>query len=254
VNLASPSLKGRIRRVPMVGPAVANAVGIVRRQIFPGSQKYWERRYRAGGTSGEGSVGLLAHFKAEILNDFVVAEAVESVIEFGCGDGRQLALAIYPKYLGLDVSPTTLRQTMDKFSNDSTKSFMLYRPDCFSDAAALMTADLSMSLDVIYHLVEDHIYQLHLRHIFGSARRFVVLFTSDDDSLDVTERVPPHIRHRPVLDDIAERFPEWRLRERIVNRYPYEGTSFTVTSFADFFIFDRASGHPSAIKATNARC
>ena len=47
----------------------------------------------------------LAAFKAEVPNDFVRARGIDSVIEFGCGDGAQLALAEYPAYVGIDVSP-----------------------------------------------------------------------------------------------------------------------------------------------------
>jgi hypothetical protein len=65
----------------------------------------------------------------------------------------------------------------------------------------------------------------------------VVLFTSDADSLPVVEPPAPHVRHRPVLRDVAERFPGWRLRQRIPNRYPYRGAG-TPTSFADFLIYE----------------
>ena len=60
------------------------------------SGDYWERRYRLGMTSGPGSAGKLASFKADVLNEFVRDNGVQSVIEFGCGDGTQLTLAKYP--------------------------------------------------------------------------------------------------------------------------------------------------------------
>ncbi|MCL2283845.1 MAG: glycosyltransferase family 92 protein [Fibromonadales bacterium] len=63
------------------------------------SGKYWEERYANGGNSGDGSYNCLAQFKAEILNDFVKEHSVNSAIEFGCGDGSQLSLVKYPKYL-----------------------------------------------------------------------------------------------------------------------------------------------------------
>jgi hypothetical protein len=62
-----------------------------RRRAFPGSGSFWENRYRTGGTSGSGSYGRLAEFKAEILNEFVRERGVSSIIEFGCGDGAQLS-------------------------------------------------------------------------------------------------------------------------------------------------------------------
>ena len=73
------------------------------------SKNYWEEHYQAGGNSGSGSYGRLASFKALIINEFVSENQISSVIEFGCGDGNQLALANYPEYVGLDVSPTTIK-------------------------------------------------------------------------------------------------------------------------------------------------
>ncbi len=68
------------------------------KNIFPGSDKYWEQRYAVGGNSGVGSYGKFANFKAEVINKFVREHKIKSVIEFGCGDGNQLKLANYPSY------------------------------------------------------------------------------------------------------------------------------------------------------------
>src|SRR5688572_13218080 len=100
---------------------------------FPGSSPYWNKRYEGGGTSGAGSYGRLASFKADFLNNFVQEHDVGSVIEFGCGDGAQLGLAAYPKYIGLDVSPTAIKLCVSRFAGDSTKSFFLYDGQCFAD-------------------------------------------------------------------------------------------------------------------------
>jgi hypothetical protein len=56
--------------------------------VFEGSSLYWEKRYIAGGHSGPGPYGDLAVFKAKIMNEFVAAENVQSIIGFGCGDGH----------------------------------------------------------------------------------------------------------------------------------------------------------------------
>ena len=55
-----------------------------------------EKRYSAGGNSGAGSYSQLAEFKAQVLNRFVATHDVKHIIEFGSGDGNQLALAEYP--------------------------------------------------------------------------------------------------------------------------------------------------------------
>ncbi|WP_197034569.1 methyltransferase domain-containing protein [Glycomyces sp. NRRL B-16210] len=235
---ADRTLRHQLAALPVVGPALTRTARTVRGRRFPGSARYWERRYARGGNSGAGSYGEQARFKAAVLNGLVADRGLTSVIEFGCGDGAQLDLADYPRYLGLDVSPTTLRRTIAKFADDPSKSFALYDPECFTDRAGLVTADLAVSLDVIYHLVEDRVYELHLRHVFAAARRQVALFTSDADDPSLTGTFAPHVRHRPVVRDVAERFPQWRLVERIDHpRGPHGGHSSD--AFADFLIYER---------------
>lgn len=89
-------LKGAIKRVPLVGSLARKTWGLVKNTSIATSTDYWESRYATGGTSGPGSSGKLAEFKAEVLNSFVRRDNVLSVIEFGCGDGNQLSLASYP--------------------------------------------------------------------------------------------------------------------------------------------------------------
>ena len=153
------------------------------------SAVYWEQRYLSGGTSGAGSEGENAEWKASFLNDFVVNNNIVSVIEFGCGDGRQLALARYPSYVGVEVSPTALGKCRKAFANDRGKRFVASRPDGLFD--------LSLSLDVIYHLPEDDVYEQHMADVFAASREWVVLYTTDSDRLGV-EVCSAHVRHRPI--------------------------------------------------------
>ena len=124
-------MKPIIKKIPYIGITVKGTVRTLRKVlfpgslIFPGSQAYWEGRYAGGGTSGAGSYGALAEFKAELLNAFVKDKSVKSVIEFGCGDGHQLSLASYPKYIGLDVSKTAIELCTERFRDDSDKRFAL---------------------------------------------------------------------------------------------------------------------------------
>ena len=148
-------MKQLIRNSPIIGPAARRIYSAVTRaptlksaRTFQGSEVYWKSRYAAGGHSGAGSYGQLAEFKAEILNKFVSANRIKSIIEYGCGDGNQLSLARYPRYTGFDVSPDALAKCCKLFATDKTKSFRLmeeYQGE---------TAQLTLSLDVIYHLIE----------------------------------------------------------------------------------------------------
>ena len=205
------------------------------RESFPGSPAYWEARYSKGGNSGAGSYGHLADFKATILNDFVACNQISSVIEFGCGDGNQLLLATYPRYIGLDVSRSAIRRCISTFKADPTKSFFLYDPYCFSDALKVMQADLALSLDVIYHLVEDGIFHQYMRDLFASAMRYVIIYSSDHQQ-DLRNT---HVRHRKFSDYVQQSCPEWRLMQRLENRYPQDKFN-EAGSFADFFVYQRA--------------
>lgn len=201
---------------------------------FRGPQQYWERRYASGGDSGPGSYGVLAEFKASVLNGFVKDRGVISVVEFGCGDGHQLSLAEYPKYTGIDVAPSAIARCRSRFAGDPTKRFVLIDPE--TDDGAAFEADLALSLDVVYHLVDDRLYERHMRALFASATRYVAIYSSDHGTNDTTQ--PAHVRHRPVSAWVAEHQPAWRLDGRIANPYPFTG-DVRAGSHSDFLIYRR---------------
>jgi len=213
---------------------VNRIISVIRQVFFHSGAKFWEQRYSSGGNSGEGSYGRLAEFKAEVVNKFVKENVVESVIEFGCGDGNQLEFAHYPAYVGCDISKTAVAVCQEKFINDASKIFFLYNPCYFDDIAKQYKADLALSLDVIYHLVEDDLYIAYLKHLFGSGLKYVIIYSSDkDDSRGFYDK---QVRHRNFTKDVARLFPNWELREKIKNKYPLEKRSGQ-SSFSDFFIF-----------------
>lgn len=124
------SLKSLVASTPVLGaaarsladkPVVKRLRHLWRRCRFPGSSWYWEERYRQGGTSGSGSFGRLAEFKAETLNGYVARMAIQSVIEFGCGDGAQLDLARYPRYVGVDVAESSISACRSLFCTEGCR-------------------------------------------------------------------------------------------------------------------------------------
>jgi cyclopropane fatty-acyl-phospholipid synthase-like methyltransferase len=188
--------------------ATRERLAIVRPGLwFRRSSTYWESRYVRGGTSGAGSYGVQAEFKASFLNEFVARNAVKSVIEFGCGDGNQLQFARYPAYLGLDVSRSAVKMCADAFKDDLSKSFLCYDPDAFSDPARFIRADLALSLDVIYHLVEDNVFETYMRNLFDAADRFVIVYATDHERRNRA----PHVRNRMFTTWIETHMPDWEL-------------------------------------------
>lgn len=202
----------------------------INRVKFPGSLEYWELRYKHGGTSGAGSYGILAEFKAEVINSFIQDNKINSIIEFGCGDGDQLSLFKISKYIGLDVSKSIIKRNIIKFKGDPTKSFFLYDPLCFLDNAKVFKAELALSLDVIYHLVEDEIFETYMKHLFSSAERYVIIYSSDSNKND--PRLGAHCRNRRFSDWIKANLKNWKLIKIIKNRFPEKSQS-------DFFIYKK---------------
>ncbi len=208
----------------------------IKRQRFPGSANYWEDRYSKAGNSGGGSYNRLAEFKAEILNSFVKDNNIKSVIEFGCGDGNQLALAHYPPYIGFDVSKTAIKLCMSKFKTDPTKSFFLYDSLAFCDNNNLFKADLSLSLDVIYHLVEDDIFEAYMTHLFNSSKRFVIIYSSNFQKGQTY-----HEKDRDFTTWVDKNKNDWRLLKKIDNKYkaPKGVSDPENKSKADFYIYEK---------------
>jgi len=229
-------LKKFVKGIPVVGPAAARLSQLplvvrARRLAFPGSAAFWETVYREGGTSGPGSYGRLAKFKAEILNEFVRTRNVRTVIEFGCGDGAQLQRAEYPQYVGVDVAPGSIERCTALFAQDPSKRFYL--------ASALPedlgAFDLALSLDVIFHLVENTVYETYMRRLFSVAKRFVAVYSSNYDELTGA----PHVRHRQFTAWIAQNAGDWRQEGFVPNRFPFDTNHPNETSHADFYFFAR---------------
>lgn len=183
----------------------------VRRAKFPGSDRYWEERYATGGNSGAGSYGAVAKWKAQVVNGWVHELGATSVIDWGCGDGHQLTLAEYPRYLGVDRSPSAVKRCISLFENDPTKSFMTYRAEELHDPAGWLRADLALSMEVIFHLTEAETYGDYMNRLFDSARKFVVICSNN---VSGTEE-GPHERHWRFTEWVEENAPQWTLRERI---------------------------------------
>lgn len=196
--------------------------------VFESTGAYWEERYKAGRNSGPGSYGDVATFKAEALSALIERQGIHRVIELGCGDGHQLGLLKAPEYVGLDISPAVIEANKKLYADDPTKSFIAI-PDGVVPAE-LASADLTLSLDVIYHVMEDDLYDAYMRSLFDLSTRWVAIFAVDEEG----ELLPGgYMRYRKFTDWIQANAPEWKLAEVVDN--PHKGSA----SVADFFYFER---------------
>jgi SAM-dependent methyltransferase len=208
-----------------------------------GSADYWDARYRAGGNSGAGSYGRLAAYKAAVINGLIKANGVGHVADFGCGDGNLLSLLRLEAYTGLDVSAAALERCARRFPQYG------FLP--FARATELRPAELTLSVDVIYHLVEDAVFADHMSALFAASTRLVLLYASNAD----LDWPAPHVRHRCFTRHVAARIPGWGLRAHLPNPYPFDPAMPDQTSFADFFVYakdgaDCLIASPSTIPRT----
>ncbi|MEE9910449.1 MAG: class I SAM-dependent methyltransferase [Deltaproteobacteria bacterium] len=225
-------MKNLIKKIPVLR-SLAELVYfafIEPRKSFPGSEEYWKKRYQSGETSGAGSYHQFAEFKAEVLNGFVQNRQIKTIIEYGCGDGNQLRLADYPSYIGFDVSPEALSQCRNAFPGDATRTFKLM------DAYAGEKAELTLSLDVIYHVIEDDRFFSYMNRLFDSSTRYVIIYSSDTDQQARVQAA--HVRHRNFSKWIKQNKAKWRLIQHIPNRYARTKDA-RKGSFADFYIYER---------------
>lgn len=227
-------IKDKIKNIPVIGPKIKLIKNIVMGKIkFTTSKDYWEERYKSGGNSGAGSYERLAKFKAEIINNFIKQEKIETVLEFGCGDGNQLNLFKIKSYIGLDVSETAIRNCIKKFKNDKKKSFFIYDPFCFLDNTKKLSCELTLSLDVLFHLVEYSIFEKYLQDLFSTSKKWVIIYASNFDSIHVA-----HEKRRNFTNWVDKNISNFKLVKIINNKYPHiEGNP--QTSKADFYIYKK---------------
>lgn len=197
------------------------------------SAQYWKDRYLKGGNSGYGSYGRLADFKANIINKFISDESIEDAIEFGCGDGNQLKLIKIKSYIGVDISKTIIDKCKLIFQDDVTKSF--YVNEDFNQNPS--TATLTLSLDVIFHLIEDEVFEHYIHTLFEAAERYCIIYACNEESL---ESDAVHVRRRKFTHWIEDNVKNWRLMQVIYNKYPHDGSRNPKDlSFSNFYFYER---------------
>ena len=226
-------MKKTIKRIPIISSIIIFIYRLYINQIDPfvNSESYWRSRYDNGGTSGDGSYGKLAKYKSNILNNFISKNYINSVIEFGCGDGNQLRLANYKSYIGFDISSKAILLCRELFSNDSSKKFDIMKN--YNN----QSAELSLSLDVIFHLVEDSIFHKYMKTLFSSSKKYIIIYSSNTD--DNYNNKASHVLHRNFSLWIDKNISGWVLINEISNPFPFKGNTRS-GSLSNFYIYAKS--------------
>lgn len=201
---------------------------------FVSSELYWKERYARGGNSGEGSYGPLADYKASFIKSFCAKRGVNTAIEFGCGDGNQALKLNFDRYIGVDISDKCIQWARQSIKRPGWEFFTTKE---FSEISGREVCDLGLSLDVVYHLVEDEVYDAYISDLFSTASKFVLIYSSNSEYFDPRF---PHVRHRPVVADIRASQSNWQYVGSELNPYHQDpGARPSYGSFAQFHIFEK---------------
>jgi hypothetical protein len=171
------------------------------------SKKYWNDRYVKGGNSGSGSYNHLAQFKRDVLNDFIKTNQIKTIIDYGVGDGNQLKLINTENliYTGIDVSEFIISKCKEEFKDDKTKKFI--HVDNIDNE---LKGELVLSCDVIYHLIEEHVYKEYMENLFSMSEKYVIIYAPN---INYNEAV--HVKKREFIDYIFDNYPNFNLIKRI---------------------------------------
>lgn len=170
------------------------------------TQKWWDTRYAAGGHSGLGSHTVHYLFKRDYVNSVIRRYDIQSVVDFGCGDGSQIEEINVISYQGIDVSASAVERCRNLYKNRFNYSFNVY------DEVHLEEYDMAMSLDVLYHVVEPEQYDLYLQRLFSHSR-YVLIYTNILPRLENSA----HMLYRDHIQEITKRNFSVQLIERIMN-------------------------------------
>ena len=197
------------------------------------SNKYWEERNKEDKEpSGMGSYGKLADFKKDVVNKFLDDNNIKSIIDYGAGDGNQLKMLNTKnrKYIGTDISNTAVDKLNELFKNDDTKTFL------YDNEIKNIKGELVLTLDVLFHLIENDIYDNYMKNLFDMSDKFVIIFARNEN-VDLAI----HVKFRKFTDYIENNFKNWKLIKHIPNKYSQKilGQDNDTTSPSDFYIYEK---------------
>ena len=96
--------------------------------------------------------------------------------------------------------------------------------------------DLALSLDIIFHLVEDEAFEDHMEKLFASAERYVIIYSSNTDCN--VGYAGTHVRRRRFTDWVETQAGDFSLLRKVPGRR-WLPRLLRSGHGRDFFIYER---------------
>lgn len=169
------------------------------------AQKFWDERYKAGGTSGAGARGEPALHKVRRVAEVVESLGAQSILDLGCGDGYVAALLMARlappclpdvRYTGIDFSEAAIE--LCRRSVGQTPAVAKRMTFICGDVLTtpLPAADVVLVLDTLHGAPTRQIHDRIVDRAITLARKAVVIVTWDSESGQ--PRPAPHCFYYPL--------------------------------------------------------
>lgn len=193
------------------------------------AKEYWEKRYATGGNSGAGSTGDLLSWKVSVVNRLIGEYGLKTGFEIGSGDGIFANLLNLEKYVGYDISESAVDLANKKFAKPKFKATTKH-------VAPWRKFDITMSIDVIYHIVDKRDFAKHMNKLFSASKKLVVIYSYPKQP---SREVPEHIKFNDFMGWAKHQAHEWELVEHLPNKFPFDLDNQKSTSESEFFVFNQ---------------
>lgn len=149
----------------------------------------------------------MAQCKGDVINNFIEKNQIKSILDYGVGDGNQLKLFNTENliYTGIDVSEFIISKCKEEFKDDKTKKFI--HVDNIDNK---LKAELVLSCDVIYYLVEEPVYKEYMDNLFTMSEKYVIIYAPN-----VNFNEANHVKKREFIEYIFDNYTTFNLIERI---------------------------------------
>ena len=202
-------------------------------------KEYWNNRYAGGGTSGNGSYGVEAVTKANIINHWIQELQIKTINEIGVGDGNNLLFYKIPiMYTGYDISEKAIQLCQDKtrrIANSLKYNFTTLWSEMDFEA------DLCLCLDVWFHQVDDKDFESLCETLFGIGMwKYIIIYSTDTDSQVTIDGSPmgKHMRPRQVLAEV-QKWTDWEVKAVIGGIKTSDDKVFEFPDGKKFFLLER---------------
>jgi hypothetical protein len=143
-------------------------------------------------------------------------------------------------YTGIDVSEFIISKCKEIFKDDKTKTFI--HVDNIDNE---LKAELVLSCDVIYHLIEEHVYKEYMEKLFSMSKKYVIIYAKNEN---INHAV--HVKFRKFSNYIESNLPEWTCKEHIINKVKPEASGFYIYEKVDNVLITMNLGNRKFIDYT----